>query len=196
MKTMLIEDVMEKFNLPDLHGALADFLTQVNNKNYFHIGSCRIGDCNSLLPFNNLQVWTKMQVQNCSYYPPHQVLPPQTINVSPPSGSWTYGHSNVVLINADHGKVWLHSGLEGCILYLICILNLCWVLVQGIILCKYDLFSVPFHPEELCMLLAQTYFLFMLSILISYPSWISDRTGICIGTDFAVLACYFCILEI
>ena len=24
----------------------------------------------------------------------------------------------------------------------------------------------------------------------------ADRTGICIGTDFAVLACYFCILEI
>ena len=175
MKTMSIEDVMEKFNLPDLHGALADFLTQVNNKNHFHIGGRRIGDRNSLLPFDNLQVWTKTQVQNRSYFPPHQVLPPQTINVSPPSGSWTYGHSDVVLINTDNGKVWPHSGLEGCILYLICILNLYWILIQGIILCNYDLFFVPFHPEELRMLLARTYFLLMLSALISYLSWIRHR---------------------
>ena len=126
MKTMSVEDVMEKFNLPDLHGALADFLTRLNN-NYsdpFHIGGRRIGDLNSPLPFDNLQVWTKVQVQNRSYFSPHHVLPPQTVNASPPSGSWTYGHSDVVLINTDNGKVWPHSGLEGYILYLICILNL------------------------------------------------------------------------
>ena len=89
MKTMSIEYAMELFNLPDLHGALADFLTWLNNSDSFYVGGLRIGDCNSPLPFNDLQVWTKMQVQNRSYFPPHQVLPPHTINVSPPSGSWT-----------------------------------------------------------------------------------------------------------
>ena len=117
MKTMSIENVMESFNLPDLRGALADFLTRLNNNDSFYIGGRRISDHNSLLSFDNLQVWTKMQVQNHSYFPPHQVLPPQTINVFPPSGSWTYGHSDVVLINTDDDKVWPHSGLEGCILY-------------------------------------------------------------------------------
>jgi hypothetical protein len=116
MKTMSIEYAMESFNLPDLRGALADFLTRLNNNDPFYIGGRRIGDHNSPLPFDDLQVWTKMQVQNRSYFPPHQVLPPQTINVSPPSGSWTYGHSDVVLINTDDDKVWPHSGLEGCIL--------------------------------------------------------------------------------
>jgi hypothetical protein len=126
MKTMSVEDVMEKFNLPDLRGALADFLTRLNNNDSdpFHIGGRRIGNLNSPLPFDNLQVWTKVQVQNRSYFSPHHVLPPQTVNASPPSGSWTYGHSDVVLINTDNGKVWPHSGLEGYILYLICILNL------------------------------------------------------------------------
>lgn len=124
MKMISIEDAIEKFNLPDLRGALADFLTRLNNNDTFHIGGRRIGNHNSLLPFDNLQVWTKVQVQNHSYFPPYHVLPPQTINASPPSGSWTYGHSDAVLINADNGKVWPHSGLEGCILYLTCILDL------------------------------------------------------------------------
>ena len=119
IKTMSIEDVMKMFNLPDLRGALADFLTRIDNRDSFHIGSRRIGNIDSLLPFDNLQVWTKVQVQNRSYFPPHCVLPPQTINASPPSDLWTYGRSDVVLINTDNAKVWPHSGLEGCVLYFI-----------------------------------------------------------------------------
>ena len=119
MKTMSVEDVIKTFNLPDLRGALADFLTRLDNNDPFHIGGRRIGNFNSPLPFENLQVWTKVQVQNRSYFPPHHVLPPQSINASPPSGSWTHGHSDVVLINTDDGEVWPHSGLQGCILILI-----------------------------------------------------------------------------
>ncbi|KAF8228858.1 hypothetical protein L208DRAFT_1289319, partial [Tricholoma matsutake] len=164
MKIMSIEAVMEMFNLPDLCGALVDFLTWANNKDPFQVGGHRIGDINSPLPFDNLQVWTKVQVQNHCYLPLHCVLPPQTINASPPSDSWTYGQSDVVLINTNNGTVWPQSGLEGCIscIYLICIdwLNL----VQGIILSNFELFFMPFHPEEFHLLLAQTYFLPMFSI--------------------------------
>jgi hypothetical protein len=121
LKTMSIKDVMTMFNLPDLHGAIADFLTRVDNRNLFQIGGRRIGNINSLLPFDSLQVWTKVQVQNRSYFPPHYVLPPQTINASPLSDSWTCGRSDVVLINTDDSKVWPHSGLEGGLLYFIVI---------------------------------------------------------------------------
>ena len=66
-------------------------------------------------------------MQNHSYFQPHHILPPQTINASSPSGSWTYGHSDIVLVNTDNGKVWPHSSLEGCIcvssVYLIVSLN-------------------------------------------------------------------------
>jgi hypothetical protein len=112
MKMTSIDTVMEKFNLPDLCGALVDFLAQGNNKEPFHIGGNRIGNSKSPLPFDNLQVWSKVKVQNCSFFS-HHVLPLQTINASPPSGSWTHGHSDVVLVNTDSGKVWPHSGLEG-----------------------------------------------------------------------------------
>jgi hypothetical protein len=170
LKTMSVKDVMEKFNLPDLHGALADFLTQVNDKNHFNIGGRRIGNLNSPLPFDNLQVWTKVQVQNRSYFRPHHILPPQSINASPPSGSWTYGHSDVVLINTDNGKVWPQCGLEGSFylssMYVIFILNF----DQDIILRNFDLFFVQFLPEDFQMLLARTYFSPMFSVSISYPS--------------------------
>jgi hypothetical protein len=108
-----VEDAMTKFNLPDLRGALADFLIRVDTGSPIQIGGRRVADRNSSLPFHNLQVWKKVQLQNRSYHTPNHVLPPQTINASPPSNLWPFGHSDVVLFNTDHNKVWPHSGLEG-----------------------------------------------------------------------------------
>lgn len=110
---MTIGDIMDKFNRPDLCGALADFLDQVNNRQPLKIGGRRAADTNSPLLFDHLQVWTKVQLQNRSYHTPHHILPPQTINALPPSEAWTSGCCDVVLINTDNNKVWPHSGLEG-----------------------------------------------------------------------------------
>ncbi|KAH9159458.1 hypothetical protein EDB89DRAFT_2117806 [Lactarius sanguifluus] len=98
MKAMSVEDAMAKFNLPDLRGALARLLDPIQ------IGGRRVANRNSSLPFQNIQVWTKLQLQGRSYYAPNRVLSPQTVNASPPSESWPCGHDN---------KVWPYSGLEG-----------------------------------------------------------------------------------
>jgi hypothetical protein len=113
MKMMTIGDIMDKFKLPDLCGALADFLDRFNYGQPLKIGGRRAADANSPLPFDHLQVWTKVRLQNRSYHTPHHILPPQTINVLPPSEAWTPGLCDVVLINTDNNKVWPHSGLEG-----------------------------------------------------------------------------------
>jgi hypothetical protein len=118
MKTMAISDVMDKFNLPDLCGALADFLDRVNNEQPLRIGGRRVANANSPLPFDCLQVWTKVQVQNQSYHALHSILPPKTINALPLSGEWTSGHSDVVLVNTDNNKVWPQSGLKGIFFYI------------------------------------------------------------------------------
>jgi hypothetical protein len=118
MKTMAISDVMDKFNLPDLRGTLTDFLDHVSNEQPLKIGSRRAANADSPLPFDRLQVWTKVQVQNQSYHAPHSILPPQTINTLPLSGVWTSGRSDVVLINTDNNKVWPQSGLEGASFYI------------------------------------------------------------------------------
>ena len=59
-----------------------------------------------------------------------------------------------------------------------------WILIQGIIWCNYDLISVLFHAKELHVPLAWTYFLLMLSVLISYPSGIRHHQlkKVCIQT--------------
>ncbi|KAH9008669.1 hypothetical protein EDB85DRAFT_2078106 [Lactarius pseudohatsudake] len=113
MKAMSVEDAMAMFNLPDLRGALADFLVRADAGDPIRIGGRRVADSDSPLPFRNLQVWTKVQLQHRSYYAPNHILPPQSINASPPSGPWPCGHSDVVLFNMDHNKVWPYSGLEG-----------------------------------------------------------------------------------
>jgi hypothetical protein len=76
MKTIRIGDVMDKFNLPDLHSTLTDFLDCVNNEQPLKIGSHRAANANVPLPFDHLQVWTKVQVQNQSYHAPHFILTP------------------------------------------------------------------------------------------------------------------------
>ena len=174
MKTMTIEDAMTKFNIPDLRGALADYLARVNAGAPIQIGGRRVADSNSSLPFHRLQVWTKVQLQQRSYYAPDRVLPPQTINVSPPSGPWPFGRSDVVLLNMDHDKVWPYSGLEGTCLTSRTrrsILIDSWDLVQGIASPNYDLYFGLFHPKHI-RLLTLTCSFPMFSVLISYPSQI------------------------
>jgi hypothetical protein len=65
---MTIGDIMDKFNLPDLCGALADFLDRVNNGQPLKIGGRRAANTNTPLRFDHLQVWTKVQLQNRSYH--------------------------------------------------------------------------------------------------------------------------------
>jgi hypothetical protein len=109
---LTIDEAMKKFNLPDLRGAFADFL-QHGGSNPSLMRGRRIADADTELPFDYIQIWTKLQVQNHAYYAPHNVLPSQTVNASPPSGSWTCGHSDVILVNIDPSQVWPASGLEG-----------------------------------------------------------------------------------
>jgi hypothetical protein len=119
--TLSIEDAMEKFALPDLRGALVDFLTRLKDGSALTIGGRRSANPTAPLPFDNIQIWTKLQIQNRSYHAPHDILPPQTINASPPLNSWTFGHSDVTLINTDPSQVWPSSGLNGiiCIILLL-----------------------------------------------------------------------------
>lgn len=113
--TISVEEAMEKFTLPDLRGALVDFLTRLGENSTLTIGGRRSRSANPIapLPFDDIQIWTRLQIQNHSYHSPHNVLPPQTVNASPPSDSWAFGRSDVTLINSDPSQVWPSSGLNG-----------------------------------------------------------------------------------
>jgi hypothetical protein len=111
-----VEDAMEKFALPDLRGALVNFITRLEDNSPLTIGGRRSANSTSAsLPFDEIQIWVRLQIQNQSYHAPHDVLPPQTVNASPPSNPWLFGHSDVTLINTDPSQVWPSSGLNGTI---------------------------------------------------------------------------------
>ena len=114
--TLTINDAMKSFNLPDLRGALADFF-QHGGDNPPLVGGRRTANANAQIPFDCIQIWTKLRLQNHAYHAPHNILPAQTVNALPPSESWTFGHSDVVLVNTDSSHVWPSSGLKGIVMY-------------------------------------------------------------------------------
>ena len=113
---LAIDDVMSRFNLPDLRGALADFFQHGGNNSPL-VRGCQTANANTQLPFDYIHIWTKLWLQNHAYHTPHNILPTQTVNASPPSESWTFSHSDVVLVNIDPSHVWPSSGLEGIVMY-------------------------------------------------------------------------------
>ena len=112
-QALSIDDVITKYNIQDLQCALANFLIRMENNSPFVLGGRRVAALDVELPFDKLQLWGKLRLQTHSYHTPHNILLPQTVNASPPSNSWPFGRSDIVLINADPSQVWPKSGLKG-----------------------------------------------------------------------------------
>ena len=74
-----------KFNTPDLPGALADYLI---NGDTVYVSGRRLHGDHTILPFNTVEVWTKVWIQNCTYHAPHTIIPAQTANALPPLITW------------------------------------------------------------------------------------------------------------
>ena len=102
---MSIGDAATKFNLEDLHAALVEFLSRMASRNPYIIGGCRTANMNDQLPFNDLQIWAKVHLQSRAYHAPHDILPSQTVNASPPLRPRTFGHSDIVIIKVKFGQL-------------------------------------------------------------------------------------------
>ena len=164
--------LLYKFNLFDLCDALADFLDQVNNGQPIETGGRRAADTDTLLPFDHLQVRTKVQLQNRSYHTPHHILPPQTINALSPSEEWISVRCDVVLINTDNNKRLAPQRPRRCLIFLYArlILLISQTRSQGIMSPTCVLFLAPSRPEEPDILLVQIYFSGTLGVSILYLS--------------------------
>ena len=116
---MTIDQVASKFNIPNLPGALADYL--INRDIVCVGGHCLHGD-HTILPFTAVEVWTKVQIQNHAYHAPHNIIPAQTANALPPLTTWPSGCADMV-INVNSVSVWPQSGLNSMILFDFCHVN-------------------------------------------------------------------------
>ncbi|KAH7920650.1 hypothetical protein BV22DRAFT_1107578 [Leucogyrophana mollusca] len=115
IRRMLVDDVADKFHLPDLRGALSDYLQRENRlKGALHtIGGSRRASGPCPLPFDHLQVWYKVRLQQMSYHARDQILPAQTVNAAPPNSEWEHGRYDTVLVHTDDNYKWPDSGLFG-----------------------------------------------------------------------------------
>jgi Plavaka transposase len=115
-KLMTIDCVAETFGLPDLRPAIMYYLQRCadGEQHIRSIGNRRPGFSPSqLLPFNNVQVWTRVRIQTVSFFPPHRALAPETLEAEPPSTRHPNGKYNSVLVNTDPTFNWPKSGISG-----------------------------------------------------------------------------------
>ncbi|KAI0244974.1 hypothetical protein BJV78DRAFT_1142961, partial [Lactifluus subvellereus] len=125
---MKIDVVATKLKLPDLGVVLSDYLAMCAPDH-----CCIIGPAGNL-PFNTLEVWEKLRVQNRAYHAPHEILPAQTINAISPSTSWPCGCADTVLVNTNSDAIWPRSGMTG--MKIICTSYSILIHAKGIKLCN------------------------------------------------------------
>ena len=116
IRRMAINDVAEKYGLPDLLPALADFLNKEKacGPGAVHsIGGQRRASATSSLPFKEVQTWFKVRVQTTEFDNPSVVVPAQTFYCSPPDENWSFGRYDTAIFNVDPAFRWPGSGLKG-----------------------------------------------------------------------------------
>ncbi|KAF8425368.1 hypothetical protein L210DRAFT_3421346 [Boletus edulis BED1] len=115
IRRMSIDDAAQKFDLPDLRGALGDYVNREGAfaQNFHVFGGPRRSSHDAELPFNELRVWYKVRLQQKSYHDLSTLGLAFTVHAHPPCQPWKYGHYDGVLLNIDEAHAWPSSGLAG-----------------------------------------------------------------------------------
>ncbi|KAG1717311.1 hypothetical protein EDB19DRAFT_1654258 [Suillus lakei] len=105
IKHATVDEIAIMFGLPDLRPAIADFLhREATYGNHIHsIGGPRRAVHGTELPFDKVQVWFKIRLQETKFHNPHNIRRAQTLNCAPPSEPWTLGHYDPVIIQTSSG---------------------------------------------------------------------------------------------
>jgi hypothetical protein len=116
IRAIPVDDAALKFGLPDLRAAIADFLRHEDTHGHDQIhaiGGARRAGPNVSLPFDKLQVWFKLRLQDTDVHDTSNVRSAQTLNCAPPSDIWTCGRYDTVIVNNEEGYSWPADGLRG-----------------------------------------------------------------------------------
>ncbi|KAI6027167.1 hypothetical protein EDC04DRAFT_2605926 [Pisolithus marmoratus] len=110
-----ISEAAELFNLPDLQGALADYLHHEGAyaQNFHSFGWQWHSPPDAHLPFADLQIWYKVHLQQKSYHNSGSLQPVFTVNAQPPDCTWKYGCHDAVILQVDVHHEWPSSSLTG-----------------------------------------------------------------------------------
>ncbi|KAG1788469.1 uncharacterized protein HD556DRAFT_1434027 [Suillus plorans] len=116
IQNITVDEATIKFALPDLQPAIADFLQWEATYGHAHvhaIGGPRRAGPTAILPFDKIQVWFKIRVQEMELYDAHAVRSAQMLNCAPPNNPWTLGHYDTSIFKTDASHTWPNSGLSG-----------------------------------------------------------------------------------
>ncbi|KAG1726463.1 hypothetical protein EDB19DRAFT_1914597 [Suillus lakei] len=110
-----VDEIAIMFGLPDLRLAITNFLhCKVTYGNHIHsIGGPRRAAHGAELPFDKVQVWFKIRLQETKFHNPHNIRRAQMLNCTPPSDPWTLGRYDLVIIQTSSGHSWPASSLSG-----------------------------------------------------------------------------------
>ncbi|KAI9574178.1 hypothetical protein HD554DRAFT_2001720, partial [Boletus coccyginus] len=112
LSEMSIEEATNTFGIPDLQDALSEFLLRIERSSPHNVSGVRSHAMQQDLPFDCLQIWHKIYIQQMLY---HSQTPntPQTLRAVPPSADSTYGLYDAVIVNAMSESSWPKQGLDG-----------------------------------------------------------------------------------
>ncbi|KAI5988816.1 hypothetical protein EDD15DRAFT_2172157 [Pisolithus albus] len=115
IRRISIDDAADTFSLPDLRGALSDYLNREGSfcQNFHSFGHQRRSSPNSPLPFNDLHIWFKVRVQQRTYFDSTKFSSAFTINAHPPDRHWKFGRYDAAILNTNPQYKWPLSGLAG-----------------------------------------------------------------------------------
>ncbi|KAG1841109.1 hypothetical protein DFJ58DRAFT_732561 [Suillus subalutaceus] len=116
IRKISIDDVAIKFSLPDLRPAIADFIQReatCGDQHIHAIGGPRRGAHTDILPFDRVQVWFKVRLQETEFHDAHTIRPAQTLNCAPPCHPWNLGRYDTAIVQTSAGFSWPSSGLSG-----------------------------------------------------------------------------------
>ena len=95
MRRTLVTDIASIFGIPDLAPSLARFLLCTaeaeGNRSLYTIGGRRQPASSTNLPFQMLEVWSRLRIQMKDYHNHSVVVPPQTLCIRPPCEEWPLG---------------------------------------------------------------------------------------------------------
>ncbi|KIJ11760.1 hypothetical protein PAXINDRAFT_15343 [Paxillus involutus ATCC 200175] len=101
------------FNLPDLRPAIWEFLQRLHDGSPHPVSGARTQQQDYSLPFERLQIWCKVRVQQMSYHDRQAPGAPQTLRALPPSATNPHGLYNTVIISTNSESDWPRRGIEG-----------------------------------------------------------------------------------
>jgi len=94
-----------------VHQALMEYLHCLENGTLYVVSGTRTNHC--VLPFDCIQIWYKVRMQQMQYYNSKVPDGPQTLRALPPSTSCPHSLYDAVVINTELQSEWPRCGLNG-----------------------------------------------------------------------------------